>query len=357
MSVSDPFPQSPFSSHLTNRILQALDEIPFASAATTSGDSYLVWTKVAHVVLFPLVSSFVCTTIPAPNAYANMKSNLECVHKLCSLIIQRTEQMAEALHLDIPALDSHGSAPTEPTSPALPPSTTPPKPAQAAQPVVPAPDPLPRPRPRCKGKQTHISQPAMPTQLTVPVVTKPVRLVVRFGGNPPATLRGLPTSDLFRLALVGIKGPQTLGVHWNRSNNLIISYPSGTPCRAVLAARPPLRTALGVPETTVMTIDTPWTKLMVSSVPVRPSPGAPVYSEADIINSFLLNPAVKNLTITRQPRWIRNPSNISGTHSSFAFSFEDPDHTFSRSLLKSSLFMFGSPVTVKKWKLPPPVAP
>ncbi|KAF8598265.1 hypothetical protein BDV93DRAFT_561530 [Ceratobasidium sp. AG-I] len=165
--------------------------------------------------------------------------------------MQHTEQMAEALHLDILALDSHGSAPTEPTSPAPPPSATPPEPVQAAQPVVPAPDPLPRPRPCRKGKQTCISQPAVPTQaslpsrpnippsntkITVPMATKPVRLVVHFGGNPPATLCGLPTSDLFRLTLVGIKGPQTLGVHWNRSNNLLISYPSGTPCSAVLAA-------------------------------------------------------------------------------------------------------------------------
>ncbi|QRV92713.1 hypothetical protein RhiJN_20731 [Ceratobasidium sp. AG-Ba] len=187
-------------------------------------------------------------------------------------------------------------------------------------------------------------------------IAEPVRLVVRFGGNPPPALRNGPQTEIFRKISMAfdihptIKGISILGAHWNKNNNIIVSFPHGTPESTALSLRPAIRAALGIPESVDITIDKPWSKLMVSSVPARVAPGAPVFSEADLATSFARNPAVQNIAITRQPRWIRNPSNISGAHSSFVFSFEDPDGSVSRLLRKTPLFVFGAPVSVKLWQ-------
>ncbi|KAG8683775.1 hypothetical protein FRC08_014084 [Ceratobasidium sp. 394] len=118
-----------------------------------------------------------------------------------------------------------------------------------------------------------------------------------------------------------------LGVHQNRSRNLVVSLAPGTSGADV--ARP---------------------KVLVSSVPTRTKPGAPVHSEADVQASFLsTNPAVSALKIARPPRWIPIPASITGAHSSFTFSFEDSDGSLARSLAKLSLFVFGGPVHLKRW--------
>jgi hypothetical protein len=212
----------------------------------------------------------------------------------------------------------------------VPPASIPKPPASAGLPAKPKPTPLP--------------------------ITEPVRLVVRFGGNPPPALRNGPQTEIFRKISMAfdihptIKGMSILGAHWNKNNNIIVSFPHGTPESSALSLRPAIRAALGIPESVDITIDKPWSKLMVSSVPARVAPGAPVFSEADLAASFVRNPAVQNIAITRQPRWIRNPSNITGAHSSFVFSFEDPDGSVSRLLRKTPLFVFGAPVSIKLWQ-------
>ncbi|KAG8717285.1 hypothetical protein FRC09_014508 [Ceratobasidium sp. 395] len=142
-----------------------------------------------------------------------------------------------------------------------------------------------------------------------------------------------------------------LGVHENCSGNLIVSLPCGTPDNTV-------NTVISVIHTTftptlhfplLITRDVAWTKLMVSSVNARPNPGAPTYSEEEVKASFLLNPAIQDLVITRDPRWVRNPASITGHHSSFTFLFQDPDGSIGRGLAKSRLFMFGEPVHLKRW--------
>ncbi|KAG8683807.1 hypothetical protein FRC09_015837 [Ceratobasidium sp. 395] len=88
---------------------------------------------------------------------------------------------------------------------------------------------------------------------------------------------------------------------------------------------------------------------MVSSVPTRSTQTSPTYSEEEVKKSFLLNPVIQTLKITRTPRWVRNPASITGMHSSFTFSFEDPDGSLARSLAKSDLFVLGEPVHLKRW--------
>ncbi|QRV97678.1 muscle M-line assembly protein unc-89 [Ceratobasidium sp. AG-Ba] len=142
-----------------------------------------------------------------------------------------------------------------------------------------------------------------------------------------------------------------LGVHQNRSKNLIVSLPHGTSDAHVDAITTVIHSTFtplcSFPLS--VTCDVAWTKLMVSSVPTRPKPGDPTYSEEEVRSSFLLNPAVKALSIMRNPRWIRNPASITGAHSSFTFSFQDPDGSIGRALAKSRLFVFGKPVHLKRW--------
>ncbi|KAG8680284.1 hypothetical protein FRC08_016411 [Ceratobasidium sp. 394] len=150
--------------------------------------------------------------------------------------------------------------------------------------------------------------------------------------------------------------PQTkdvtlLGVHQNRSKNLVVSLPAGTPDAAVDAVVQVVqKTLLSFGSAPVVDRDTPWSKLLVSRVPARLEPGSPTFTEAEVLASFLhLNLSVSALKITRSLRWIRNPASITGIHSSFTFSFEDPDGSLARSLAKSSLFVFGAPVHLKCW--------
>ncbi|KAG9114054.1 hypothetical protein FRC07_007706 [Ceratobasidium sp. 392] len=197
-----------------------------------------------------------------------------------------------------------------------------------------------------------------------PQVLNPVRLIVRptvQGPDKPfASLLCFGPSEPFRrLSHAMSLSPSTkdttlLGVHRNRKDNLIVSLLHGT-SDSMVEALIPVISSVFQPKNTPITVsrDTPWVKLMVSSVPARPVPGAPTYSEEEVRNSFLLNPAVKQLSITRAPRWIRNPASITGAHSSFTFSFEDSDGSLAQAIAKSRLFMFGEPVHLKRWTSKP----
>ncbi|KAG8702750.1 hypothetical protein FRC08_003261 [Ceratobasidium sp. 394] len=218
---------------------------------------------------------------------------------------------------------------------------------------TPASIPRPSPRPRTPAR---VSAPAAPAP-------KPIRLIVRPPADSPRL--GLPfaqvllrgPSEPFRLLSHAMSlSPQTkdvtlLGVHQNRSKNLVVSLPAGTPDVAVNAVVQVIHsTLLSFGSAPVVDRDTPWSKLLVSRVPARLEPSSPTFTEAEILTSFLhLNPSVSALKITRSPRWIRNPASITGVHSSFTFSFEDPDGSLARSLAKSSLFVFGAPVHLKRW--------
>ncbi|KAG8692541.1 hypothetical protein FRC09_011132 [Ceratobasidium sp. 395] len=211
----------------------------------------------------------------------------------------------------------------------------------------------PRPKPKPSARKGPVA------------VLNPVRLVIR-SADPSRRTKPFssilchgPSEPFRRLSHAMALSPSTkdvtlLGVHRNRSENLIVSLPHGTPDSAVAAVSTVIHSTFSNPSSArplplQITRDVPWAKLMVSSVPARPTSGAPTYSEEEVMSSFSLNPAIKTLSITRTPRWVRNPASITGIHSSFTFSFEDPDGSLARSLAKSRLFMFGEPVHLKRW--------
>ncbi|KAF8594390.1 hypothetical protein BDV93DRAFT_565487 [Ceratobasidium sp. AG-I] len=208
-------------------------------------------------------------------------------------------------------------------------------------------DPGPRSRPPKRNPKA--SAPPAPS------ARDPIRFIANFGGTPPPTLFSTPHADLFhRLTLAlslhtHISGVRLLGVHWNKARNLVLAFPPDSPGTALLSALPVIRSSLHLEPSFPLTRITTWSKVMVSSVPAREHVGSPTYSEDALRESFAANPSFTSLSVTRPPRWIRNPAAITGAHSSFTLSFEDHDGSVKRALLKSRLFVFGAPVVVKPW--------
>ncbi|KIJ57825.1 hypothetical protein HYDPIDRAFT_60299, partial [Hydnomerulius pinastri MD-312] len=93
----------------------------------------------------------------------------------------------------------------------------------------------------------------------------------------------------------------------------------------------------------------PWSKVMLSGVLTRTLRDEPVFSDDTLKEALLRNPIASKLTITQPPRWVRQPETIDSFKSSVSFAFEDPDGSHLKSLLRSTLFMFGAPVSAKRW--------
>ncbi|QRV89775.1 hypothetical protein RhiJN_17793 [Ceratobasidium sp. AG-Ba] len=251
---------------------------------------------------------------------------------------------------DNPAMDLDIPAPPRPTYAEVAVSTL--SPADKSPEPNPRHPPTLRIPPASRPKSHPIKNP----------VLNPVRLVVRpsqtmFRQKPFAKILISGPANPFRLLHHALSlSPSTsgitlLGVHVNRSENLIVSLPHSTSDAHVDAVTTVIHSTFSplVNFPLLITHDVAWTKFMVSSVPARPNSGDPTFSEEEVLASFMLNPAIKPLSIMRSPRWIRNPAAISGAHSSFTFSFIDPDGSIGQSLAKSRLFMFGEPVHLKRW--------
>lgn len=239
----------------------------------------------------------------------------------------------------------------------------PPSFAAAAARAAKSPVPAANPKPRRAQNPTHAKKAG--SQVTPgPQATlkDPVRLIIRFSGHPPEALKeasaavlhsGLTSSfsEIPRLARTPV-----LGVHKNRAGNLIISLPHGTPKGTLTLATTTIRKAFGLPDSVMVTKDVAWSSIMLSSVQARPSSDTPVFTDEAVAETLLLNPALKDLSLTRPPRWVRKPTEIK-LHSSVVFSFEDPDGTLLKHLLNTRLFAFGAPVTAKIWTSKKPRGP
>ncbi|EUC56351.1 hypothetical protein RSOL_174430, partial [Rhizoctonia solani AG-3 Rhs1AP] len=138
-----------------------------------------------------------------------------------------------------------------------------------------------------------------------PAAPSTARLVIRFGGKPPQALCDAPQPDLFCKisSMLDVHPTHSsvviLGAHWNKSNNVIITFPPGTPDATLTDLCPAIRNALGLADSVVMSIDKRWTKLLVSSVPARLSENAPVFLESDVATSLARNPVMSGITTPR----------------------------------------------------------
>ena len=202
---------------------------------------------------------------------------------------------------------------------------------------------------------TNNSNPHPKMRTHTPIKKDPIRFIVRYQGNAPRKEdRMLPIaiSDNINQKLHSIptaNGLQVIGSHWNTTGNCILSFPTHTVPSLIKDHIPSIHSAMGLGEDHLITQDLPWSKLILASVLTRRTPNGDIFSDKLLLEMLSLNPIIKKLTITQQPRWIWPPTAISGLKSSISFAFEDPDGTILKHLLKTRIFMFGAPVKPQKW--------
>jgi hypothetical protein len=197
------------------------------------------------------------------------------------------------------------------------------------------------------------TQPSPPGPKSPP----PVRLVVRYQGQPPQQ-RAHPKVMVEEVnkhlaAVPSAQGSnlRVIGASWNNSGNCILTFPPGTSPKAAVNHIPTIRKALSLDQSVIISRDVPWSKVTLAGVYARDHPLSPeIFSDSMLLDSLRENPEVRKLTITQNPSWVRPQEQIDGLKSSISFAFEDYDGSGLRSLLKvRQLFMFGTPCKIKKW--------
>jgi hypothetical protein len=202
--------------------------------------------------------------------------------------------------------------------------------------------------PTNQGRRTNSS--------AAPQRPQPIRYIVRYLGNPPRQdQRLLPKIISSRInsklsMIPSAKGLSILGSHWNASGNCVLTFPPQTSIKLIEDHFPAIKSAMGLNANQVISHDTPWSKVTLRAVYARDAPSSDVYSNDDLLAALMANPVMAKLKITQPPRWVRRPEDIDGFKSSISFAFEDPDGQLIKLLLKTPLFMFGSPVRAKRWE-------
>lgn len=222
----------------------------------------------------------------------------------------------------------------------------------------------PKPQAKKPEKQVRFSGPPAKA-LCTPAHPSPnskvrsqVRLVACIAGCPDALTSENPRWKVVRhdhfinfakeLKLAA-PGCTPLGHYLNKKGNLVITFTPTTPRHLIMSKLDVIRGSFELSHSTPILFDTPRSTVHLANVPTRPHDSAPIFDQSKVIESVFTNPALSVLPITSQPRWLRHPSKITGTRSSVVFSFEDPDGAIAKSLFKTQIFVFGSPVTIKPW--------
>jgi hypothetical protein len=166
--------------------------------------------------------------------------------------------------------------------------------------------------------------------------TENVRIVIRCSRAPkssnPST-RLPPRTIADRVNAIAAKAdpsvfPKVIGVNWNRSNNIILTYPSGTNAAylADFIKQHGVCEALGIPTDTLISEDVPWSKIMITHVPTGFGDESGVFSDTEVAETFKSsNEWTKNIRFAQQPRWLKKPESINKVLSSIVTSFDDPD--------------------------------
>ncbi|KAG8731280.1 hypothetical protein FRC12_019805 [Ceratobasidium sp. 428] len=147
--------------------------------------------------------------------------------------------------------------------------------------------------------------------------------------------------------------PKLIGVNWNRSNNIILTFPPNTsvPYTIELLKRSDVLKALDLPPDTPLSADVPWSKIMITHVPTGFGEAAGVFSDHQVVQSFLeSNEWANKLRFGQQPRWLKRPDTIDKPLSSVVLSFEDPDGSIVREVLRKPVFMFSTLARTKRWE-------
>jgi hypothetical protein len=207
-----------------------------------------------------------------------------------------------------------------------------------------------------RNTATSTTQPTKSNTSNTQQRIQPIRYVVRYCGHPPnQDQRLLPKIICSRInnklrLIPSAKGLSVLGSHWNASGNCILTFPPQTSAKLIEDHYPAIKSAMGLCDDQVISRDLPWSKVTLRAVYARDMPNSNVYTNEELLASLMANPVMNKVKITQPPRWVRRPEDIDGFKSSISFAFEDPDGQMIKLLLKTQLFMFGSPVRAKRWE-------
>ncbi|CEL59984.1 hypothetical protein RSOLAG1IB_09256 [Rhizoctonia solani AG-1 IB] len=180
---------------------------------------------------------------------------------------------------------------------------------------------------------------------------KRVRLFVQFAGKRDLQyLKDFPTEP-FELLVSNLKqasaGIVPLGFDVSQKGNLLIDFPKHTSREALESNLDLIRNTLNIDQDIPVILVINQSSVCIAGVPTRLRPDGLVFSEAELVESLLKNPAIAALTITSQPRWLHKPENDIPPRSSVVFRFDDPEGAIAESLCRTPIYVFGALVRVK----------
>ena len=148
---------------------------------------------------------------------------------------------------------------------------------------------------------------------------------------------------------------------WAPSGNLVVFAGPDTNLTQLQSSHHIITSAIeaALPEPTPLAShpNVKWSKLLINSVPTGATEISPANTREECHQALLHdNPSYRRLRITQLPSWVRKPSEYKPhSASSLVVAFEDPDGSALSSLIAARhLYGFGSQLTIRKWKNPPP---
>jgi hypothetical protein len=187
----------------------------------------------------------------------------------------------------------------------------------------------------------------------------PVEIVVAFGESKlPPEARRAPEAIVEEINREFHQKPTStdltvLGAQWTMTGNCKLSFLPGTDTKKVCspAHLDIIRKAASNGRNVIIEPNAKWSKFAVNNVLVHDSDNQ-VFSEETLdaalrLNPFFTDPKVR---IMQKPRFTKKADEITGNRSSVSFAILDPDGSLGRRLLKTPLFMFGRPVTIREWR-------
>jgi hypothetical protein len=296
---------------------------------------------------------------PHSQPMPNMPETQDPVLKMCLEMIKEMREDRKMIVSRLDALDGKQSAAPAPTpawrSRAQPqPKTANPKNSKPDTPATPAAPTYAQKASTGSNEQTTSKPVATPKP---PQKKEDVRFVLRAQGGIPSNLQIQPFEIKDRLRETfknrsGVENTILKEAKWNRSNNLVLTFPYNCNVKAILNLADEIKKALRIPTPTTFIRDVAWSRIMLTNV--LTGVNAPVnkglpFSDEYLREQLTDNDCMKKINITQNPRWVPKPDTITKDRSSIVFAFEDPDGTILPTLLKARFNMCGSAAVPKRW--------
>jgi hypothetical protein len=173
--------------------------------------------------------------------------------------------------------------------------------------------------------------------------------VVQFQGSPPPNhiSRSMTSTTMVTSLCTELSkdssacGLCLLMAQYNKTGNIVMSFPKGTDRKLVDTCHPTICQALGIPATTPVNPDLKWSKLVVMGVPNDATATA-----ADLGAEFQLsNPQIvqgSKVHVTLAPRWVKDQPQV-------VFAVEDPTSAVAGQIIQQGVCLFGRLCPVREF--------